>query len=76
MAAEPNRKDETMTTKTETTEQTYRIAFVMEGSLDGKWDIAEEFEAKDDDAANAYAEQEYPGQEWYVINDIGVNING
>jgi|LakMenE01Jun11ns_1017448.scaffolds.fasta_scaffold9769384_4 hypothetical protein len=51
----------------------YRIAFVTAA---GDWDIAETFTAVDDEAANAYAEENYPGQEWYVLDDQLVNING
>jgi len=51
----------------------YRIAFSMES---GEWDIIEEFEADDDSAANAYAEDHYPDDEWYVLDERGRNING
>ena len=51
----------------------YTIAFEKS---DGEWDVVETFEAADDDAANAYAEQGYAGQEWYVLDTDGDNING
>ena len=51
----------------------YRIAFVR---ADGEFDVVDRFMAIDDDAANAYAEQYYAGQEWYVLNRDGHNING
>lgn len=51
----------------------YRVAFTKES---GDFDYVETFTADDDDAANAYAEQHYAGQEWYVIDDAGRNING
>jgi hypothetical protein len=57
-----------------TTEQEYRIAFVEGGT--GDWDVVETFTAPNDDAANAYAEEHYADQEWYVINAAGENING
>lgn len=51
----------------------YRIAFVK---ADGSWDVLETFRASDDTAANAYAEQHYGDQEWYVLDAAGRNING
>lgn len=51
----------------------YRIAFVLGGT--GDWEIAEEFSATDNDAANAYAESNYAGREWYVLDSAGENIN-
>lgn len=54
-------------------EETYRIAFPMEC---GEFDIVETFSAQNDAEANRYAENEYPGQEWYVLRDNGENING
>lgn len=54
-------------------EKSYRVAFVTAA---GGWDVVETFTAVDDDAANAYAEENYAGQDWYVLNDAGRNING
>ena len=54
-------------------EMEYRIAFAMES---GDWDVVETFEAETDDAANQYAETNYPDQEWYVLDSAGQNING
>jgi len=51
----------------------YRIAYVM---ADGEWDIVDSFAATDDDAANAYAAEHYDGDEWYVLDATGRNING
>jgi len=54
----------------------YAIALMLEST--GEWEIIEEFEACDDDAANEYAKANYPGDEWYVLdmdNDMQ-NING
>ena len=52
---------------------TYLIAEVLNT---GDWDIIEEFEAKDNEAANAYAEEHYPAIEWYVLDQNHDNING
>ena len=43
---------------------------------DGDWDVVDTFQAADDTAANQYAEQHYAGDEWYVLDDTGRNING
>lgn len=51
----------------------YRVAYVM---ADGEWDVVDRFMAVDDDAANAYAEEHYDGDEWYVLDPTGRNING
>lgn len=51
----------------------YSIAFM---STDGSFDIVQAFTAGNDDAANEYAEQNYAGQEWYVLDANGRNING
>ena len=50
----------------------YRIAFAMES---GDWDVVETFEAETDDEANQYAETNYSGEEWYVLNVAEENIN-
>ena len=53
---------------------TYLIAEVRNT---GDWGIIEEFGAKDDEAANAYAEEHYSHIEWYVLyQSTHVNING
>lgn len=51
----------------------YRIAYACEN---GEWDIVDRFMAVDDDGANAYAEEHYDGDEWYVLDANGRNING
>jgi hypothetical protein len=51
----------------------YRIAYA--GS-NGEWDVVDTFTATDDAAANAYAEATYFGDEWYVLDNTGRNING
>lgn len=51
----------------------YRVAFVRE---DGSFDVVDRFMAVDDAGANAYAETYYAGQEWYVLDRYGRNING
>ena len=56
-----------------TNDREYRIAYAMG---DGKWDVVDRFAAKDDDAANAYALVTFDGDEWFVLDDTGRNING
>ena len=51
----------------------YRIAFVL---ADGEFDVVDRFMAVDDAGANAYAETYYAGQEWFVLDRDGRNING
>lgn len=50
----------------------YSLAFVKE---DGSWDIVQTFVAVDDIGANEWAEQHYSGQDWYVLDWAGRNIN-
>jgi hypothetical protein len=57
-----------------TAEQRYAVAFVVETT--GEFEVVERFEAADDDAANRYAEQHYPGRPWYVLDESGRNVNG
>lgn len=51
----------------------YSLAFAKE---DGSWDIVQTFMAGGDDEANGWAEKHYAGQEWYVLDANGRNING
>ena len=51
----------------------YRIAYAMGN---GEWDVVDKFLAVNDAGANAYAETYYAGQEWYVLDRYGRNING
>jgi hypothetical protein len=51
----------------------YRIAYQL---TDGGWDVVQCFLASDDTAANAHAQAHYTGDEWYVIDHTGRNING
>ena len=51
----------------------YFIAFVLES--DGEWDIVQEFEAYNDNAANSHAEQNYSDRPWYVLDKNKKNIN-
>jgi len=51
----------------------YSIAFMK---TDGSFDVVQAFTAENDHAANEYAEQNYAGQEWYVLDASGNNING
>jgi len=59
----------------------YQLAFSGPGNE--TWDIVEQFEAENDDAANAWAEanenrmaEQYDDTEWYVLDADGNNING
>jgi hypothetical protein len=54
------------------TEIEYQVAFV--NGSDGSFDVVETFDAADDEAANAYANEHYAGQDWYVLRN-GENIN-
>ena len=51
----------------------YRIAYAMGN---GEWDVVDRFMAVNDAGANAYAATYYDGDEWYVLDDTGRNING
>jgi hypothetical protein len=51
----------------------YRIAFVKE---DGSFDVVQRLLAGNDAEANDYAEHAYAGQEWFVLDESGRNING
>ena len=52
---------------------TYLIA---EALNNGEWGIIEEFEAQDNEAANAYADAHYGHIEWYVLDQDWADING
>jgi hypothetical protein len=52
----------------------YKIA-IREGEYVEGWHILDTIRAADDEAANAYAEQHYADQEWYVLDADGNNIN-
>lgn len=54
-------------------QRTYFIAYAM---TSGGWDIVDSFAATDDADANAYAEEHFNGDEWYVLDSTGRNING
>lgn len=54
-------------------ERQYRIAFVRES---GDWDVVEWFAAANDDAARAYAENEYGENNVFVLDHTGRNIDG
>ncbi len=51
----------------------YQIAFVRE---DGSFEVVQNLLAGSDAEANDYAEHAYAGQEWYVLDENGNNING
>ena len=60
--------------------KTYQIAFQSEGYQgSGNWpgfDVVSEFDADSDREANGLAEEQYPGQEWYLLDArTGTNIN-
>jgi hypothetical protein len=55
-------------------ERIYKVAFVIEST--GGFEVFETFSAAGNDAANDYAEQNYSGRPWYVLNANGENING
>lgn len=50
----------------------FQVAFVREN---GSWDVVESFDADDREAANAYAEKNYAGRQWYVLDNQDRNIN-
>mgnify|MGYP003153845312 CR=1 FL=1 len=50
----------------------YYIADVLNT---GSWDIVEEFEAANDEAANIYAAANHGNIEWYVLDQDQENIN-
>ncbi len=56
-----------------TTTQEYKIAFMVECS--GAFEIVETFEAAGNEEANSYAETNYAGKDWYVLDAAGENIN-
>lgn len=49
--------------------------YVAEQAESGEMRILEQFEACDDSAANAYAEEKYAGFDWYVLDKAKNNIN-
>ena len=51
----------------------YQIAFVK---ADGSFDVVQRLLAGSDKEANDYASHAYAGQEWFVLDDSGRNING
>lgn len=53
-------------------ENTYYIAYQRES---GKFEIVEDFTAKSDESANAYAEQHFANDDWYVLDSNKQNIN-
>ena len=52
------------------------INLIAECLNNGDWDIIEQFEAQDDQEANAYAEEHHSDLDWYILNNDGQNING
>ena len=58
---------------TGTVERIYKIAFMLEST--GGFEVIETFSASGNYAANHYAKTNYDGQQWYVLNAEGENIN-
>jgi hypothetical protein len=58
---------------TGTVERIYKIAFMLEST--GGFEVVETFSASGNYAANHYAKTNYDGQQWYVLNAEGENIN-
>lgn len=55
-------------------EKTYYVA-VFDGWNQDRIHILDEFTARDDEEANAYAEVNYPDVDWYVLDENKDNIN-
>ena len=51
----------------------YKLAYVLEST--GAWEIYDHFEAKNNEAANQYAAENYESG-WYVLDKNDKNING
>ena len=51
----------------------YYLAFQTES---GEFDIVQEFISHSNREAEKMAEEWYPGQEWYVLDEQKQNING
>ena len=54
--------------------QKYMVAFVRE--QDGEFEVVESFYECDDDSATRYCEEDYPEQEWYLLDNLGHNVHG
>jgi hypothetical protein len=52
----------------------YAVAFMREE--DGRFEVVESFNERDDEAASRYCEQHYGEQEWYLLDSDNRNING
>jgi hypothetical protein len=52
----------------------YMVAFVCEE--DGSFEVVEAFNELDDESANKYCEEHYRGQDWYLLDSDGNNLNG
>lgn len=60
-------------------DQAYTKAYdivIYEGFNQDRIHVLESIRVDDDAAANAYAEQHYSDQEWYVLDSTGRDING
>jgi hypothetical protein len=54
--------------------KTYAVAFMCEE--DGRFEVVEAFDERDDASANQYCEEHYGEQEWYLLDSDGRNVNG
>lgn len=54
-------------------ERPYKVAFVEEGT--GGFDVVEEFRAKSDELATAYAEKHYGDRPWYLLDSKGEPVS-
>lgn len=52
----------------------YMVAFMCEE--DGRFEVVETFDERDDASANRYCEEHYGEQEWYLLDSEGENVNG
>lgn len=59
----------------ETYTKPYKIG-IYEGYNQDQFFELDSIRAADDDAANAYAEANFQGKDWYVLDANGNNING
>lgn len=55
----------------------YKIARTIDGvGFKNDFEVLAEFTARNNDAANRYAEENFPDLDWYILNVDGENING
>ena len=56
------------------THEYYYVAFVIESS--GEWDIVAQLYCRNEEEAEAEAEELYPDSDWYVLDKHFRNVNG